>query len=150
MTSGVIAKPLEADEHGASHHFRRTPMTDLTALIDAHLASYADPDAARRSGVVERIWTTDGRLVDPPLAARGHTEICRQADQLLAQFPGHRFVRNSGIDSHHGVARYAWQLVSPSGAVVLDGIDIAQLDADGRLAQVTGFFGALPALEAAS
>jgi len=34
--------------------------------------------------------------------------------------------------------------------VVLEGIDIAQLDAQGRLAQVTGFFGPLPALEAAA
>ena len=125
-------------------------MSDLTGLIDAHLAAYADPDTARRAAVVQRIWAAGGQLIDPPLAATGHAQISQQADQLLAQFPGHRFVRSSGIDSHHGMARYAWQLVSPVGAVVLEGIDIAQLDPEGRLAQVTGFFGPLPALEPAS
>ena len=125
-------------------------MSELNALIDAHLTAYADPDASRRATVAQRIWAAGGQLIDPPLAATGHAQISQQADQLLAQFPGHRFVRSSGIDSHHGFARYGWQLLGPSGAVVLEGIDIAQLDAQGRLAQVTGFFGPLPALEAAA
>jgi hypothetical protein len=125
-------------------------MSDLTVLIDAHLAAYTDPEATRRAAVVQRIWAAGGQLIDPPLAATGHAQISQQANQLLAQFPCHRFVRSSGIDSHHGMARYAWQLVGPADAVVLEGIDIAQIDPDGRLAQVTGFFGPLPALEPAS
>jgi hypothetical protein len=125
-------------------------MTDFAALIDAHLMAYADPDANRRATVMQRIWATGGQLIDPPLAATGHVQISQQADLLLAQFPGHHFVRSSGIDAHHGVARYAWQLVGPAGTVAIEGVDIAQLDAEGRLAQVTGFFGALPALEPAS
>jgi hypothetical protein len=32
----------------------------------------------------------------------------------------------------------------------LEGIDIERIDPEGRLAQVTGFFGPLPALEPAS
>ena len=59
-------------------------------------------------------------------------------------------MRSSGIDSHHGMARYAWQLLGPAGAVVLEGIDIAQIDSAGRLAQVTGYFGPLPSLGPAS
>ena len=125
-------------------------MSDLAILIDSHLAAYADPDASRRAAVVQRIWATGGQLIDPPLAASGHAEICQQADYLLAQFPGHRFVRSSGIDSHHGMARFAWHLVNPTGTVVLEGIDIARFDGQGLLAQVTGFFGPLPALEPAS
>lgn len=124
-------------------------LTALTALVDAHLSAYTDPDASRRTAVVQRIWAASGQLVDPPLAASGHAQIGQQAEQLLAQFPHHHFVRSSGIDSHHGMARYGWHLVNPAGGVVLEGIDIAQIDADGRLLQVTGFFGPLPALETA-
>jgi hypothetical protein len=125
-------------------------MSDLATLIDTHLEAYADPDATRRAAAVQRIWAAGGRLIDPPLDATGHSQIIQQAEQLLAQFPGHRFVRSSRIDSHHGMARYAWKLVGPSGAVALEGIDIAEVDPEGRLAQVTGFFGPLPALEPAS
>ena len=122
-------------------------MSGLSTLIDTHLAAYTDPDATRRAAAVQRIWAEAGQLVDPPLAASGQDAIVQQAGQLLAQFPGHRFVRSSGIDSHHHMARYAWQLVGPDGAVVLEGIDFAQLDSQGRLQQVTGFFGPMPALE---
>lgn len=125
-------------------------MSDIQRLIDDHLAAYADPDRQRRSDAVQRLWAEDAQLIDPPLAARGHAQIVEQTDQLLSQFPGHRFRRSSGIDLHHGTARYGWQLLAPSGQVVLEGIDIAQLGDDGRLARVTGFFGPLPALEAAA
>ena len=125
-------------------------MSDIQRLIDDHLAAYADPDRQRRSAAVRRLWAEDAQLVDPPLAARGHAQIVEQSDHLLAQFPGHRFRRSSGIDLHHDTARYAWQLLAPGGQVVLEGIDFAQLDAQGRLACVTGFFGPLPALEAAA
>lgn len=125
-------------------------MSDFTALIDTHLAAYTEADAPRRAALVHRIWAASGQLIDPPLAATGHAQICQQAEHLMAQFPGHRFVRSSGIDSHHGMARYAWHLVDPTSAVVLEGIDIAQIDSEGRLVQVTGFFGPLPALEPAS
>jgi hypothetical protein len=40
--------------------------------------------------------------------------------------------------------------VDPTSAVVLEGIDFAQIDLEGRLVQVTGFFGSLPALAPAS
>ena len=125
-------------------------MSDIQHLIDEHLAAYAEPDRQRRSAAVQRLWAEDAQLLDPPLAARGHAQIIDQAEQLLAQFPGHRFRRSSGIDQHHGVARYGWQLLAPGGQVVLEGIDFAQLNDAGRLTQVAGFFGALPALEAAA
>ncbi|MDQ2780099.1 MAG: nuclear transport factor 2 family protein [Pseudomonadota bacterium] len=125
-------------------------MSDLATLIDAHLFAYADPDAKRRSAAVQRLWAEEGRLIDPPLTATGRDAISHQAELLLKQFPGHRFVRSSGIDSHHGQARYAWQLRDPAGSLVLEGVDFAQLDGQGRLAQITGFFGALPVLQSAA
>jgi len=139
-----------AEHRSPIHPVRKSLMSDIQRLIDDHLAAYADPDRQRRSDAVRRLWGEDAQLIDPPLAARGHAQIIDQAEQLLAQFPGHRFRRSSGIDLHHGVARYAWQLLAPGGQVVLEGCDFAQLDGHGRLAQVSGFFGPLPALEAAA
>jgi hypothetical protein len=125
-------------------------MTDTAASIDRYLAAYCDPDKARRAEAVKQIWTQDAQLVDPPLTAQGHERIVNQSDALLSQFPGHRFRRSSGVDTHHGRARYAWQLLDPQGRVVLEGIDFAQWDDSGRLAQVSGFFGPLPPHEGAA
>ena len=126
-------------------------MSDATTrVIDAYLDAYSEPDRARRAATVADIWSGDGRLIDPPLEGRGHDGISAQADALLSQFPGHRFVRSSAVDAHHGFARYGWQLKNGAGAVVLEGQDFAEIDAAGRLQRVVGFFGPLTPLAAAA
>lgn len=114
-------------------------------LVDAHLAAYCEPDDGRRRQAVARLWNPDGRLVDPPLEGAGHAGIARAGALLLSQFPGHRFVRTTQVDAHHEFVRYGWRLESPQGATVLEGVDLLELDVDGRIGRVVGFFGAQPA-----
>ena len=120
------------------------PTASLDHLVDTHLAAYAEPDAAHRLQLLRSVWSTEGRLVDPPFESRGHQGISDQAATLLSQFPGHRFERTTAVDAHHQTLRYGWRLVSPAGAAVVEGIDVADLDVDGRLSRVVGFFGAQP------
>jgi len=117
--------------------------TDINITVDTHLSAYCDPDPLRRAERVASVWAADGELLDPPLDGRGHDEIAALADAVLANYPGHRFVRTTAIDEHHGWARYGWSLVDPDGTVVLTGTDVAHLDDEGRLARVVGFFGEL-------
>jgi hypothetical protein len=124
-------------------------MSDLTTTIDTYLAAWNETDPVRRTELIEEVWASDGRLIDPPLASEGHAGISDHIAALQAQFPGHRFRRASGVDSHHDHLRVAWELVGPDGAVALTGIDVASLAADGRLQRVTGFFGELPFRESA-
>jgi hypothetical protein len=121
-----------------------TAPSALTATVDAYLAAWTEPDAARRAALIERVWAADGRLIDPPLAAEGHAGIAGMAAALQAQFPGHRFRRSSGVDAHHDQLRFAWELVDPDGAVALAGLDVGEVDPSGRLRRVVGFFGPLP------
>ncbi|MDB5861652.1 MAG: hypothetical protein JWQ76_5341 [Ramlibacter sp.] len=120
----------------------------IERLVDRHLAAYCDPDATRRIAAVREVWNADGSLVDPPLQARGHQGIADQAATLLSQFPQHRFERSTAIDAHHQFVRYGWRLLDANGAGVLEGVDFAELDVDGKLLRVVGFFGAQPAAAA--
>ena len=120
-------------------------MAELTDTIDTYLAAWNERDPARRAELVASAWTTDGRLIDPPLAAAGHAGISEMAAALQQQFADHRFRRASGIDVHHGHLRFAWELVGPDGNVALTGLDVGELADDGRLTRITGFFGDLPA-----
>jgi hypothetical protein len=158
MTSRVIACI-----HGGAHDGRtnrRSPldrltqgaaMTDtatldldtMTATIDAHLAAYCEPDATARAAQVAAIWAADGELTDPPIDGRGHEGIAALGDIVQAHYAGQRFQRTSAVDSHHGVARYAWALVAPDGSTTITGLDVAEFDAQGKLARVVGFFGEL-------
>lgn len=118
-------------------------MPDITTVIDTYLAAYGEPDADRRAPLIATAWAQDGRLVDPPLTGDGHEGISAAADALQQQFAGHRFRRVSDVDLHHDRFRVAWELAAPDGTVVLTGLDVGRVAEDGRLAEITGFFGEL-------
>lgn len=116
----------------------------LAALVDGVLSAYCDPDRARREVRIAELWAPDGELLDPPLEGRGHTELSGLTDIVLTHYPDHIFRRTSGIDVHHGRARYEWELVGPTGEVAVSGLDVAEFTSDGRMQRIVGFFGPLP------
>jgi hypothetical protein len=120
-------------------------MGDVMTTVDTYLAMWNETDPTRRAGHIAQAWTGDGCYVDPLIAAEGHFALSAMVDGVQAKFSGHRFRRVSGIDTHHDQLRFAWDLVGPDGAVVVSGIDVGALAADGRLTRITGFFGELPA-----
>jgi len=118
-------------------------MNDITTTVDTYLAMWNETDAARRGDDIERAWAGDGSYIDPQLEARGHAALSQMVAAVHARFPGYRFRRVSGIDTHHNVVRFAWELVSPDGPVAVAGLDVGVLTPDGRLQSITGFFGDL-------
>ena len=122
-------------------------MTDPTVTIDTYLEAYGEADPARRDQLIRGVWAADGQLIDPPLDGTGHVGIAEMAAAVQGQFPGHRFRRTTGVDAHHGFARYGWELVAADGSVSLGGVDVAELGGDGKLVRVVGFLGDLPARE---
>ena len=122
-------------------------MTDLNstlnATIDTYLQAWTESDESRRTQLIAQLWSEDGRLIDPPATGEGHAGINGLFVGMQAQFPGHTFRRASAVDAHHEHFRFAWELLSPAGAVVLPGTDVGEFAADGRFKRITGFFGPL-------
>ena len=123
-------------------------MNDLSTTIDTYLEAYGEPDGSRRIALIEQVWAPDGHLFDPPIDAAGHTDIDQMFATVQSQFAGHTFRRSTGIDAHHGIARYGWELVAGDGSVTLAGMDVAVVGDDGKLTRVAGFFGDLPPRDA--
>ncbi len=122
---------------------------DPAEAVSTYGASWNEPDAQRRAELLEQAWAPDGRYQDPMLEADGHASLSDMVAGVHAQFPGQRFERLSGIDAHHDLLRFAWQLAAPGGDVTVAGIDVAEVGDDGKLRHITGFFGELPGLDAA-
>ena len=120
-----------------------TDTTTITDTIDQHLQAYAMADVDRRNALIASAWSAAGELFDPPLEGRGHAEIGALADVVLTHYAGHSFVRTTAVDSHHGFARYGWNLVGPEGTVAVSGDDVVQFDDSGKLLRIVGFFGPL-------
>lgn len=119
--------------------------TATDQLIDTYFDMWRATDEAERAELVARVFTSDGRHVDPMADAVGHDALAAMLANVHAAYPGFRIERTSGIDQHGAQLRFAWKLDTADGTPVVAGIDVAELGADGRLARVAGFWGDLPA-----
>ncbi|MBU8897852.1 hypothetical protein KRR26_19735 [Corallococcus sp. M34] len=119
---------------------------ELTQIIDLYFTAWNELNLERRAVLIAQVWDKEGRLIDPPLASSGHIGISEHISALHSKFPGHTFRRSSGIDSHNGQIRFAWELMTPQGTAMLTGMDVGELTSEGKLRRVAGFFGPLPEL----
>jgi hypothetical protein len=114
-------------------------MTTPHAIADRYLATWNEPDAARRQALVAGLWSPQGRYADPMMSGQGHDGIARMIEAARTQFPGLVFTARGEPDGHGAFARFSWSLGPAGGAPVAGGTDVARLDEQGRVVEVIGF-----------
>jgi SnoaL-like domain len=114
------------------------------ANVLAYAAAWNEPDAAVRLEILERCWADDGAYVDPTVELRGRSALCQHISKVQAGRPGARIELMSGVDLHHDVVRFLWRLAHADGSFGETSIDFGEVDGDGRLKRIVGFFGEAP------
>ncbi len=107
------------------------------------LAAWNERDPAKVRGHLEKALAPEVVFIDPSIEAHGIDEFEANVLQVQARIPGASYELTSGVDSHHRLHRYAWQ-ISRDGEVIIPGFDVTEVDEDGRVLRVLGFFGPLP------
>jgi ketosteroid isomerase-like protein len=120
-------------------------MNDFTDLVRRYLELWNETDPALRRAAVETVWAEDARYVDPLANVTGHDAISDLIGDVQQQVPGHVFRLLDGIDAHHDVARFSWELVpADGGESIVEGFDVAVTADDGRICSVVGFLDKAP------
>lgn len=115
----------------------------LTAVIDCYCEAWSDPDPDRRRALLAQVWESGASYTDPSASAVGMEALLAHMTDVHGRRDGMRVLRTSALDVHHGMARFAWQVLRPDGTMLLDGVDIAFFSEDGsRILRIIGFFGA--------
>jgi hypothetical protein len=143
----LLLKRLETRVH---HCSQRNPITErlmnpLHSCVDNMLAIWNEPNLDRIRGRLEAALAPHIIFVDPTIETHGIDEFEQNVRGFRAKYPDAVIRRASGIDSHHNLHRYSWE-ISAKGKVVLVGFDVAEVDADGKVRRVLGFFAQLPGL----
>ncbi|HEY1824086.1 MAG TPA: nuclear transport factor 2 family protein [Trebonia sp.] len=118
-------------------------MSDFTKLAEQYIAAWNETSPSARRALIDEIWSADGRYIDPLAEVTGRDQIDAVIAAAQAQFAGMTFRLAGPVDAHHDQARFTWEL-GPDGTAVVVGFDVAQRDADGRLALVLGFLDKVP------
>ena len=115
-------------------------------LVERYLDTWNETDGQARLAAVAAVWAEGAQYVDPLADVTGHDQISELIGAVQQQVPGHVFrLAGDGVDAHHNVARFSWELVPEAGGESLAvGFDVAVLEEDGRIASVLGFLDKAP------
>lgn len=120
-------------------------MSDIDELVRRYLASWNERDPVGRRALVDELWTDDATYVDPIVSAEGRDAVDDVVATAQRQFPGLVYRQAGGIDSHHHVARLAWEPVPGGGGPpVIIGLAVLVTEQT-RLRRVYGFLDPVPA-----
>jgi SnoaL-like domain len=121
-------------------------MKEATELVQRYLAVWNESDPEERLAAIRTLWADGGAYVDPLAEVAGHDQISALVGAVQQQLPGHVFRLLDGVDAHHNVARFWWELVpGDGGESVAEGFDVATTEGDGRIRSVVGFLDKVPA-----
>lgn len=120
-------------------------MTNFNALVDRYIAVWNEPNGDARDKAIAELWTEEATYTDPLATVSGHDGVAAVIVGAQDMFPGHVFRALPGVDGHHEVVRFGWELVPASGGEpTVIGFDVAVVAADGRLRAVYGFIDKAP------
>ncbi len=119
-----------------------------TEAIELWGAAWQETDEKRRMQIIEKMFAEDGIYTDPTAEVKGRAALNAHIAASQATPSENTLTMASAVDSHHGIRlRFAWVMKSPDGKVLMEGMDYGELDEDGRIRLIVGFFGPFPPLE---
>ena len=132
---------------GAPSSPSRTRVAATDRTLTNYFAAWNETDAGERQRLLRESLSEGAELVDPLGRWRGTDGVSERIARYHATAPDTKVVPSSGVDSHNDVERYAWRIVDAAGSELMEGLDVAERDATGRLQRITMFHGSLPAVE---
>ena len=119
-------------------------MTDVRRVVDDYFAMWNEDDDDQRLVATAQCFVETATYTDPLADVAGHDGISAMVGELRAAHAGYSLRLASAVDQHHDRLRFEWEILDADGGLHLSGVDCALLAPDGRLAAITGFFGAVP------
>lgn len=120
-------------------------MQTVPPSLDAMLAAWNEKDPERIRGHLEAALSPNVVFADPDNFVVGIDAFEAMVRKFGADIPNAKAERTSGFNHHNNRYRYTW-LVSSGETPMMPGMDVAELDDDGKVVRVDGFFGDIPAL----
>ena len=119
-------------------------MGKFDTIVEAWLAAWGPVDATERRRLLEICLSQDGVYQDPIKDASGREAVMELIADFQQRRPGARINLARGIDHHHGKLYYQWKTFGAGGQMLRESIEYGELDTDGRLRCIIGFFGSPP------
>jgi uncharacterized protein YndB with AHSA1/START domain len=137
------------DEHVQGWRFQLSLFANLiantvnaaaTATVDRWFATWSEPDATTREETLAAIGSADIHFVDKFSCVAGDDDLKAHLAAVRRFMPGMRLKRDGEIRHCQWHVLADWVAVGPEEQERGRGTNLFVLDADGRIAEVTGFW----------
>lgn len=109
--------------------------------LEKYIASWSEVDESARRALLEEAWAEDATYQDPTASVAGREALVQHIGGFHRAMPGAKIEMTSDVSRHNNRIYFAWRLVTVDGVSAIEGVDFGTLDADGRIAEIVGFFG---------
>lgn len=113
--------------------------TTRRATLETWAIAWSEPDEARRLDLLRQAAAPSCAYTDPNAEIEGHASISAYMAGFQQSAPGARFV-NTAFMTHHDRCIVQWNMIDRDDKVLSPGVSAGTFDAQGRLAQMVGFF----------
>lgn len=112
------------------------PGADGTPVIDAYLEAWNVADVRVRHDLLSAALADGAELHAPTGTFRGPGAIAGLVEAMRSRMPGAEVVRIGDPWQVGDLIRFRWEIRTPSGGVLLRGVDEVERGPDGRLTLV--------------
>ena len=120
----------------------REAHADAATRVDRFFALWREPDAARRAAELTEIATDALVFHDAWSATAGRDELVPHIGAAQFHMPGVVLARDGDVHACQGVAIVRWVIRAADGGERGRGANVFEFAPDGRIAKVTGLWGA--------
>ena len=121
-------------------------MKQIPEAFTDMLAAWNERDLTQIRTHIDKSIEDNVVFADPTNFIHGKDAFEEMIKNFRVKYPESVCVRTSGMDSHNNRYRYSWK-ITVGETLIVAGFDVAQLNENGLVERIDGFFGDLPPLE---
>ena len=118
-------------------------MAEVPKVLERMLTMWNERDLDKVRGYIDEIFSDDVIFIDPANSIVGHDAFEKMVREFRARWPDADLSHSSAFDEHHGLYRYHWE-IGQGGERLMEGFDVTEVDSDGKVSRILGFFGPIP------
>lgn len=118
-------------------------MSEKPRALERMLEMWNEHDLGKVRAYIEEIFSEDVIFIDPANSIVGHEAFEKMVREFRTGLPDAVCSHSSGVDAHHGLHRYHWE-IHQGDELFISGFDVTEIDSDGMISRVEGFFGSIP------
>lgn len=117
-------------------------MTDHSETLHKMMSIWNSDKAEDIERITHEIMETNIHFVDPNYNIMGREAFIQMVHEVQAKIPGADYSHVGNIGEQHNHYRYHWA-IHMGKELIMQGFDVTELNDQGRVVKVIGFFGEL-------